>query len=417
MFPHQDFGANNKNDNGWTQIHHSAKNGYIQKIEFLADMGANIHLKTNDGKNCLHIAAANGYLNLCKVLTDKHNFDVYTTDNYGWTALHYSAESGTYELIKLFIEKGPDVNLKTKNGENCLHIAAGNGHFDVCETLTNKHKFDVNMTNHKGWTALHTSAQNGSYELIKLFIDKGAYIYLKTSNGDNCLHIAAGNGHLNLCKILINKHKFDVDMANSNGRTALHFSAQNGSYELIKLFIDKGADIHLKTKTGNNCLHIAACNKHLNLCKALLDIYNFDVHMTNSEGWTALHFSAGIGNYELFQLFMDKGGDLDLKTKNEDSCLHIAAGNGHLNLCRTLLGMHKFDVDMTNNYGITSLHLSAGIGSYELIKLFIEKGADIHLKTKNGNNCLHIAAYNGDLNLCRILLDMHNFDVYMTNNR
>ena len=81
-------------NNGWIQLHHFEKNGSYEYIKSLEVMGINIHLKTNDGKNCLHIAAAYGHLNLCKTLILKHNFHIYMTDNEGFTALYRSAQSG-----------------------------------------------------------------------------------------------------------------------------------------------------------------------------------------------------------------------------------------------------------------------------------------------------------------------------------
>ena len=58
-------------------------------------MGSDINLKTNDGKNFLHIAALHGHLNLCRKLTDEYKYDVHITDNKGWAALHFSAKNGS----------------------------------------------------------------------------------------------------------------------------------------------------------------------------------------------------------------------------------------------------------------------------------------------------------------------------------
>ena len=48
------------------------------------------------------------------------------TDNDGWTAIHYSARNGSYELVTYFIDLGNDIHLKTNTGSNCLYIAALN---------------------------------------------------------------------------------------------------------------------------------------------------------------------------------------------------------------------------------------------------------------------------------------------------
>ena len=124
-------------------------------------------------------------------------------DSKGRSSLHFSAESGSYELVKFVMYCSASIYLRTKNGMNCLHTAALNGNLNLCKTLVNKHNFDVHMTDNNGFTSLHLSAQNGRYELIKFFIGKGTDIYLKTKTGLNCLHIAAGSGHFKLASYLL----------------------------------------------------------------------------------------------------------------------------------------------------------------------------------------------------------------------
>ena len=122
-------------DNGWRALHFATANGRYELIQTCTNMGSDIHLKTNDGKNCLHIAALYGHLNLCEELIDKHKFDVLMTDNDKWAAIQYSAISGSYELVKLFVDIGSDNHLTTNDGKNCLHIAARYGHFHLCKTF------------------------------------------------------------------------------------------------------------------------------------------------------------------------------------------------------------------------------------------------------------------------------------------
>ena len=398
----------------WTALHWSCGSGSYELVTFFANKGTDIQLKAQGEQNCLHIAAGKTYLNLCKTLIEEENFDVQVTDKYVWKALHWSCESGSYELFKFLTEKETDIQLKTEDGQNCLYIAAGKTYLNLCKTLIEEHNFDVQETDKYGWKALHWPCKSGSYKLITRFANKGTDIKLKTNDGQNCLHIAADNAHLSLCKTLIEEHNFDVLETDNDGWTALHKSAEKGNYELFQFLTDKGTDIQLKTKDGQNCLHIAAENGHLNLCKTLVEEHNFDVQLADSYGWTALHRSAKKGRYELLQFLTDKGTDIQLKTKDGQNCLHIAADYGHLNLCKTLIEEHKFDVQESDSYGITALHLSCGSGSYELVRFFANKRTDIELKVKEEQNCLHIAAYKGDLNLCKTLIEEHNFDVQKT---
>ena len=402
---------------GCTAVHYSAPSGNYELVAYFVEMGAGIPLKTDDGRNCLHIAARKGHFNLCKMLIDKHKVDLHITDNEGWTAVHCSSQSGNYELVAYFVEMGADIHLKTDHGRNCLHIAALKGHLNLCKMLIDKHKVDLHITDNEGATAVHCSAESGNYELVAYFAGMGADIRLKTNYGTNCLHIAALKGDLNICKMLINKHKVDLDMTANHGFTAVHCSAQNGNYELVAYFVGMGADIHLKTDAGRNCLHIAALQGHLNLCKMLIDKYKVDLHMTDNEGCTAVHCSAQSGNYELVAYFVEMGADIHLKTDDGRNCLHIAALEGHLNLCKMLIDKHKVDLDMTINQGWTAVHCSAQSGNYELVAYFAGMGADILLKLNDGRNCLHIAALNGDLNLCKMLINKHKVDLDMTTNQ
>ena len=268
MFRDRGLNTFQSKDNGWMEFHYCAKKGSNDIIKFLADRGTDIHLKTIDEKNCLHIAALYGHLSLCEALIDEQNFDVNMLDNCGLTALHYSAENGKYQLVKFFADKVNDFYMKTKYGRNCLHIAALNGNLNLYKALIDKHNFDVHTADKHGFTALHCSAQNGSYELVKFFLDKGTDILSKTKSGMNCLHIAETYSHLNFCKTLISTHKFDVDINESVALTILDwctkchckrvdiFSALNDSYELVKFMVDKATDVPFTIKHGKNCVQL-----------------------------------------------------------------------------------------------------------------------------------------------------------------
>ena len=413
----QMFDVKTTDDYGRSGLHTCILSGNYKLLSYFVDMGSDINLKKDDGENCLHIAAYCGYFYLCKMLVEKHNFDAHMTDDKGWTALHKSAESGNYKLFSYFENVGTDINLKTNDGKNCLHIATFSGQLNICKMLVEKHNFDVHMTDNYGWAALHTGAQSGNYELVSYFADMGTDINLKTDDGKNCLHIAACSGYLNLCKLLVEKHKFDWNMADHQGWTALHCSAHNGNYELVTYFADMGTDVNLKTNDGENCLHIAACSGNLKLCQMLVEKHKFDVHKNDDKGWTALHKSTQSGSCKLFSYFVKLGTDVNLKTNDGKNCLHIAARSRNSMLCQMLVEKHKFDVQMIDYKGWTAIHKSALSGSCNLFSYFANMGTDVNLKTNDGKNCLHIATLSGQLNIVKMLVEKHNFDVHMVDNK
>ena len=311
-------------------------------------MGIDINLKTNNTKNCLHIAADYGHLNLCRMLIGKHNVDVELPNHKGWTALHYFAKRNSYELLEAVADMGMDINLKTNNTKNCLHIAADYRHLNLCMTLISKHKVDVHLPDHGGWTAFHYFAKCSSYELV---VDMGVDINLKTNNGKNCLHIAAHYGHFSLCRTLISNHNIDVELPDHDGWTALHYFAKKGTYELLKTGPDIGINSNLETNNGENCLHIAAGYGHLNLSRTLVSKHNIDVQLSDNDGWTALHYFSKIGSYQLVKAVADMGIGINVKTNNAKNCLHIAADYGHFKLYRMLISRDHVDVELPDEDG------------------------------------------------------------------
>ena len=256
------------------------------------------------------------------------------------------------------------------------------------------------MADIMGWTALFCCTLYGSYDLFAYFAVEGADIYHKDNDGSNCLHIAALNGHLNLCKKLKDKHYFDVDMANKNGRTAIHCSAIYGSNELFKYFADVGADINCKTNGGWNCLHFAAREGHLKLCKILIDQYKFDVHMATNDDWTVLHCSVKSGDFELFSYFLDKKVEIYCKTKNMENILHLSSQDGHFDICEFVLKHFTEDYKYNNSkmqYALNGKSYRSQI-FYKFDTIFL------HAMDDKGNTYLHLAAEGNHAKVCELLL-------------
>ena len=139
----------------------------------------------------MHIAAQEGHLKICRSLLQTYNFDIHARDDYGYTVLLRAAGGGDSELFQYLIQKGGDIFSKTKDGRNCLHIAAQEGHLKICTTLLQTYNFDIHERDDDGWSVLHQAARSGDLELLQYFIENGSDIFSKTKYGTNCLHIAA----------------------------------------------------------------------------------------------------------------------------------------------------------------------------------------------------------------------------------
>ena len=405
------FDIHRRDDVSYTVLHYAAKSGNLVLFQYLFANGSDIFSKTKDDKTALHLAANNGHLRMCMALLQDYDFDIQPSDDDGWTALHCSARSGNLELFKYLIEKGSEVDSKTKDHANCLHIAAWNGHFKICKVLLEEYKFDIHERNKKGYTALLCAAEFGDLEMYQYFTENWNCVNCKTKDSRHVLHVAASKGQFNLIKSILKYYELEIEIKCDKGWTVLHYSAQSGNLDLFEYLLKSGSLLHEKTKNKCNCFHIAASNGHLNLCKRLLENYSFDIFMTDVKGWNALHYAAKSGNLELFRFFMQKGSDVYSKTNISSNCLHIAASNGRLNLFKTLVEDYKFDIFMKDDRGWSVLNKAAKGGDLELFQYLIQLGADIYSRTNDNVTCLHISSYHGHLKICQTIFDLYHSDL------
>ena len=131
-----------------------------------------------------------------------------------------------------------------------------------------------------------------------------------------------------------------------------------------------GSNVYRKTKISLNYLHLAVYNGHLKMCKNLLQNYNFIIYARDNDGRTVLHIAAKSGDIKILQYFIENGSNVYSKTKKSSNCLHLAVYNGHLKMCKNLLGNCNFDIDARDDAGWSVLHIAAKSGDINLFAIF-----------------------------------------------
>lgn len=91
-----------------------------------------------------------------------------------------------------------------------------------------------------------------------------------------------------------------------------------------------------------------------------------------------LHWAAQVGTIEMMEFFVNAGIPVDELTEDgTDSPLDIAAGKGKLDACRWLID-HGADVNHGLGAATTPLFSAIYGRSLDVVKLFVEKGADLN---------------------------------------
>ncbi|WP_273567420.1 ankyrin repeat domain-containing protein [Maribacter halichondriae] len=155
-----------------------------------------------------HEAIVCGKINIVNDYLDKPDFDLMNTySEDGFSPLSLAGFFNRNEIAKSLIELGADPNLSATNPSkvNALHSAIAKENFELCKLLI-ENGANVNAEQMQNVTALHSAVHRGNLDLTKLLIENNASISLKMDNGDTALMIANREGHKEIAKYLLENH-------------------------------------------------------------------------------------------------------------------------------------------------------------------------------------------------------------------
>jgi uncharacterized protein len=155
--------------------------------------------------------------------------------------------------VKDLIARGVDPNQRDETGQTGLLLAMREPSPRVIQALIESPKVNVEARNSKDESPLMMASLKGEQELVQKLIARDADI---NKPGWTPLHYAATNGHLTIMKLLLEKYAF-IDAQSPNGTTPLMMAAGYGSPEAVKLLLDEGADTAMKIQQGMTALDFA----------------------------------------------------------------------------------------------------------------------------------------------------------------
>ncbi|MGD8569498.1 MAG: ankyrin repeat domain-containing protein [Gammaproteobacteria bacterium] len=207
------------------------------------------------------------------------------------------------------------------------------------------------------YTALMNAARNGDSEAVSRMLDLGANINEKTTKGKTALMLAAAGGYTDTVKLLVERGA-DVKTRDNYDTTALIAAATSGHPDAAVILLKHGADPTFKDTSGGSALSNATFFGHTETVIAMLD--------------------------NMPELPPDVGNEL----------LMLAAGLGHQQIATALL---KKGVS-PNATGIkqrSALMAAVAFDKVELVKLLLERGADINARDEDGATALQVAEDKG----------------------
>lgn len=138
-------------------------------------------------------------------------------------------------LIQVVIDHGADLQARTQEGQNVLHLAVKEGCVKLAKMFL-KGGVDVNVADCDGMTPLLLAAANKKVDdLLPLLIKHGANLNAKDRSGQNALHLLsrAPGEHVDLARVLIEKGVSIHDVTTDHQYQPIHLAAQKGKNKLV----------------------------------------------------------------------------------------------------------------------------------------------------------------------------------------
>ena len=397
---------------GTTALHWAVRFDDTEMADLLIRAGAKVTAATRQGVTPLQLAALNGSAQMLDKLV-KAGADVNAPlTQFKDTALMLAARTGKSDALKVLLESGARVNEKeTWGGTSALMWAVSERHAEAAKLLV-EHGADVNARSNfvapangrgfegrtpvaaptgqkieefaSGWmTPLMFAAREGDLDSARTLLDAGADVNAIAGDGKNALSLAIFNGNYDLASFLIDR-KVDVNNVDTQRFTPLFWAVDRRNMEtapnfpwmvtqdplpLVKKLLDAGANPNAlvnntpraRMRAGSprivfaTALMRAAFSGDLELVKLLL-AYGADPKAISSDGETMVAAAAALGFIQGYS----KGRSAAERLEVVKLFVELGA-----------------DVNQADDYGITPLMVAGNFGDTNIIQYLVDKGADL----------------------------------------
>ncbi|PFX22559.1 putative ankyrin repeat protein [Stylophora pistillata] len=358
--------ANHVNNAGNTALLHMLEGYVLEGLEFdleavflLLDMCSNLEQHSSSGRSLIHFVSAihlfdercnspnHRCLQFLAKLIDR-GVSVDKKDTTGATVLHALASVACIEGIQFVSDSTTMVDATARDikGQTALHKLCGKPYsvdFANCLNWLLLHGCHVNEEDCYGRTALHyaTSSQFTNVSTVQALINKGANVKAVDKAGLNPLHMCvlptvlvpvmeeedefpAKAGVCDVIQLLASAG-LDVNTTDNADFSPLHFALREKDVAVITKLLQLGADVTLKTRTGETALHRSTIDYETFEAFMRFDKHdNLNVNIQDKFHSTPLHWAIWYHEVLVVRKLLEFGSSLSIKDNMGNTPCDIA---------------------------------------------------------------------------------------------
>ena len=348
-------------------------------ISTLLELGVDVDYKSSEGRTALMIASYAGHQHCVQMLTSA-NANVDIQDNQGYTALMLATECNSIDIISHLLSVNASVNLQTQEDDTALTIACRNCLSDIVKLLLD-YKADPSVVNYKALLVSTATEQHNDIlvQLLKCLPSE--------SNLNEILSVACLNGQPQIIATLL-QH---IDTNITSEQIQITISCAKGDYSTVEKYINhSNVDVNYPFLPP---LIIASSCGHISIVNMLLN-QQVNVSIGTQSGLTSLMAASKNGHHHIAEI-LQKYSSVDEINK----LCFLAFNSAHYSEAIRLLPLVNEPKSIHTNVCDTNIPYT--------------KGSTTYFDPKDSIGLLHLAAWNGWLDIMKTLIDKYGLEPEM----
>jgi ankyrin repeat protein len=328
------------------------------------------------------------------------------------TALSWAAAQDDDEILDVLLAKVHDKH-NFSWPDHLIYRAAATGRNNLLTSLLNSTAGIDKAGTYWGATPSIIAAWQNQESALDLILrsDPKPNLAAEDNTGDSLLMAAVRLGNPRLIKLIVDAGA-TID-GGSASKDLIHAAIVSCSAEAVDILLEAGAELGSGHDVDEPPLVFAAANGLLDCVRIMLR-HKADPDVTGPSG-TALYRAVEKEHLDIVRLLLenDPKPSMDIIPEGQDSLLVRAILTRNTELVSLLIehGAKVDSIDSNDPYNKTPLSRVCKEGYLDMVKLLLEKGADVNYTGEVSDAPLFAALYNHELDVARHLLQIEGVDV------
>ncbi|EAY10884.1 hypothetical protein TVAG_012500 [Trichomonas vaginalis G3] len=204
---------------------------------------------------------------LAKKILEKIKIDVNFSKN-GEAPIFACIKTKNYEMAKLLIERGADLEITGDNNATPLQVCCIYNSHEILQLLIENHA-KLNVIYENEYTPLMVCALSNAYNCIEVLANNKVNLEEKDENGLSAFFIACKNKSIGVMKKLL-KYGANINTKSNKGATPLMVAAYANDTNICCYLLKNGADAKIVNDSGKSVLDFINMNKNTEMLGCLL---------------------------------------------------------------------------------------------------------------------------------------------------